>query len=150
MTHGEFSTLVMYWRHYPAPERLDEMLAFAEKEDWAKHPERQLPLSGIVLAFERLYPDMKQTWRAKYPVLYGRITEALKLPKSLEFWSDFLLSGWFILRRDEFILEILERAGPDGRRCRYTAAMINQAAQNFIPFRKAAERLRLPVSVTLD
>lgn len=150
MTQNEFSTLVMYWRHYPHPEKLDEMLSFAEKEDWAKVPERQLPLAGIVLALEALYPDSKQTWRAKYPVLYWRVEAAVKLPLSVVFWSDYLLSQWFILRRDVLLQQILDRAGRDGRKCEYTAAMINQACQAFIPFRKAAERLRMPVGVVLS
>ena len=107
-------------------------------------------MAAAVLAFEELEPFKKPIWRANHPELYRAIERALKLPQENPFWSDFLLAQWFILRRDEFILQILERAGRWGEKDSYTVAMINQACQNHGGFRSAAERLKLPVTVVLD
>jgi hypothetical protein len=150
MNASEYATLVFYWFWEPHPERMDEILSMFENSCGSQTEKRILPMVGAVLAFEELEPFKKPIWRANHPDLYRAIEKAMQRPKDDKFWSDFLLAQWFILRRDDLILQILERAGRWGEKDSYTVAMINQACQNHGGFRAAAERLKLPVTVCLD
>lgn len=147
MTKDEYATLIFYWHWEPHPERIQEMLSTLATAPWAREPKRALPLAGAVLALEQLEPFQCGFWRRDHPSLYAEIKRTVNMPLDRVEWSDFLLVQWLILRRDDLILQILERAGPHGERCKYTVEMINRACQEHTGFRKAAERLKLPVLV---
>jgi hypothetical protein len=148
MTQGEYSTLIFYWAGEPHPERMDEILSTLAESGWARAPERVLPMAGTVLALEELDPVRKSIWRRNYPELYRTIERALATPKDNPFWTDFLIAQWFILRRDELMLQILDRAGAWGERDDYTVEMINTTCRYHGPFRHAAERLKLVTLVS--
>jgi hypothetical protein len=122
---------------------MDEILSTLAEAWWAKTSERVLPMAGTVLALEELDPARKPIWRQNYPELYRTIKMALAIPKDNPFWADFLIAQWFILRRDEIMLQLLERAGAWGERDEYTVAMINTTCRYHGPFRHAAERLKV-------
>ena len=143
-TASDYATILFYWYCEPHPELMDEMLAWLSNSGLADKPGYDvLRVAGVVKALEELDPSRAPIWRLNYPYLFRRIDEALKQPKDFNGWSDFLVCQWFILRRDELIVQLLERAGQWGERCKYTAGLISQTAKSHGPFRHAAERLRV-------
>jgi hypothetical protein len=143
VTQSEYATLIFYWAFEPHPERIDEILSTLAGAYWSRDPKRELPMAGTVLALEQLDPARASIWRRNYPNLYQRIERAMALPKETPFWTDFLIAQWFILRRDDLMLQLLERAGAWGERDDYTVDQINATCKYHGPFRHAAERLKL-------
>jgi hypothetical protein len=122
---------------------MNELLAFVAASGQADQPKSSLRAAGAVLAFEELAPTWAPVWRQDFPGLYRKIELAMALPKEFHGWADFLVVQWFILRRDDLMLQLLERAGAWGERDDYTAKLISQTAEKHGPFRHAAERLKL-------
>jgi hypothetical protein len=147
MTQGEYATLIFYWAYEPHPERADEMLAFLAASGLADSPESVLRVAGAIDALEELQPARCLIWRVDYPDLYRKIQAALQMPLEFHGWADFLVVQWMILRRDDLIRQLLERAGAWGERDKYTAALISSTAEKHGPFRFACERLKIPVLI---
>ena len=148
MTQSEYATLIFYWASEPHPERADEMLACLAASGMADSPETVLRAAGAVLALAELQPARAPIWRIDYPELHRRIDWALKQPKEFDGWADFLVVQWMILRRDDLIRQLLDRAGAWGERDKYTAALISKTCEKHGPFRFACERLKVPTLVT--
>ena len=147
MTQSEYATLIFYWASEPHPERADEMLACLAASGMADSPETVLRALGAVDALEELQPVRCLIWRMDYPELYRKILAACKLPDDFHGWADFMVVQWMILRRDDLIRQLLDRAGAWGERDKYTAALISKTCENHGPFRYACERLKIPVLV---
>ncbi len=147
MTTSEYATLVFYWAAEPHPERMTEMLACIAASEQAERTETVLRAAGAIMAFEELDPERCLIWRIDYPDLYRKIREGLQLPLDFFGWADFLVVQWMILRRDDIMRQLLDRAGAWGEKDKYTAALITKTAKNHGPFRFAAERLKIPVLI---
>ena len=147
MTQSEYATLIFYWASEPHPERADEMLACLAASGMADSAETGLRAAGAVLALEELQPARAPIWRLNHTELYRRIEAATMLEKEFHGWADFLVVQWMILRKDDLIRQLLDRAGAWGERDKYTAALISATCEKHGPFRFACERLKIPVLV---
>jgi hypothetical protein len=151
MTESECATLIFYWAAEPHPELMDAMLACISRSEQAQQLGTVLRAAGAVLAFEQLDPARAPIWRQNYPDLYRHIEEGMKLPVEFHGWCDYMVVQWMILRRDEIMMQLLERAGAWGEKDKYTAKAITKYAREHGPFRAAAERLKIPTLVqTVD
>jgi hypothetical protein len=146
LTPNEYATLIFYWSAEPHPELLDDMMAYLNQ---AGQPDiiQAMRAAGAVLAFEELNPSRVPIWRQNYPDLYKNVDHALKSPQEFLCWADFLAVKWMILRHDDIMRQLLDRAGRWGERDKYTAKLINRMCISHGPFRYAAERLKIPVLV---
>lgn len=149
-TASDYATLIFYWAFEPHPELMDEMLAFIVNSGMIDKPGYEaLRVAGVVTALQELNPERGRIWEQNYPYLFQRINEAMRMPDDFNGWSDFLVCKWFILRKDEQILQLLDRAGQWGEKCKYTAQLISNTAKSHGPFRYRAEQLRVVPKVEL-
>lgn len=147
MTPNEYATLIFYWASEPHPELLDEMVACIAASGQAYQPETVMRALGAVMAFEELNPERVPIWRQTYPDLYDKLASAYLMPLEFHGWADFLVVKWMILRHDDIMRQLLDRAGRWGERDKYTAELVNRMCISHGPFRYAAERLKIPVLV---
>jgi hypothetical protein len=143
MTQNEYATLIYYWAGHLQPERIPDLLATLDTADWARFAEFDLPIAGVVTAFETLYPDRKHRWRADYPALRRRIVAAVGMSKDCPEWADFHVAQWLILRRPESVDAILDMVA-DGGDCSIAvqAKLRGNTVQQSVPLRKALEKAR--------
>jgi hypothetical protein len=143
VTQNEYATLIYYWAGHPQPERIPDLLATLDTADWARFAEFDLPIAGVVSAFETLYPDRKHRWRADYPALRRRIKDAVGMSKDCPDWADFHVAQWLILRRQESLDAILDMVA-DGGDCATAvqAKLRGNTVQQSVPLKKALEKAR--------
>ena len=143
LTQNEYATLIYYWFGHPQPERIPEVLEALERAEWAAPAEFDLPIAGIVMALESLYPDRKHAWRTAYPVLRRRVKAAAGSSADCPEWADYHVAQWLILRSEKSLDAILDMIA-DGGECGRAVQLKLQGktVSQSVPLRKALEKAR--------
>jgi hypothetical protein len=137
LNQNEYATLVYYWRSEPHPERIPEILTAFRDCSWAHVPPRDLPMAGALLAFETLYPDLKQTWRAEFPAVYRFAARATRTDKDADAWNDYHIAQWFLTRDLACLDAVLDRVASGGEVGYAARRTLESWAERCIPFRRA-------------
>ena len=139
MTRDEYATLIYYWAGHPQPERIPEILRTLQNSEWAWPSERQLPIAGVVRAFESMYPVPAGGWHRDFGPLCARIQSAENQSQVCPEWTDYHLAQWHILRSKKCIDAVLDRVADGGEVGTSAQIKLQDLASQSVPFRKALE-----------
>jgi hypothetical protein len=142
VTRDEYATLIYYWAGHPQPERIPEILRALMNSEWAWPAKRQLPIAGVVQAFESMYPDRAAGWHIDFGALYARLHSATDQAQDCPEWTDYHLAQWPLLRSEKCIDAVLDRVADGGEVGASAQIKLQELASQSVPFRKALEKAR--------
>lgn len=125
----------------PQPLEVAEYLAFVQESRALDDAAMQLPVCGSLLAFCLRHPELEPEWKAEFKDVFDKVNAVMAFADSTRpGWNDFYMVQWFILRTDDIVSELVQRAKLPGQAGGTCTWMLNSVAGQDSAFKDALER----------
>jgi hypothetical protein len=135
----DWGLFIQNYGENPQPDMVPAYLEYIQKGGTTGSTE--LPTAGAVHALCVKHPRESGKWRADFPEVFAKASEAMNADPSRPGWNDYYMVDWFVRRTDETAANIAERTklpGMVGATCTWMAKSV---AQQIPAFKEAMERV---------